>query len=88
MSISHTCPTALKTDAPVDFIWDMFKEWIKKNPIKNTSNEAAQKVLQSAQTHTINFARHPSAKPASKASGLSRFQENPTRNWGPLSRAK
>lgn len=88
VSISHTCPTALKTDAPIEFIWDMFKEWIKKNPIKNTSNEAAQKILQAPQTYTIDFTRHPSAKPPSKSSGLTRFQENPTRNWGPLARAK
>ncbi len=88
MSISHTCPTALKTDAPVGFIWDIFKEWIKNNPVKNTSNEAAQNILQAPQKHVIDFSRHPSAKAASKVSGLSRFQENPTRNWGPLARAK
>lgn len=51
-------------------------------------NPAAVKVLSTAQTHSINFLRHPLAKAASKASGLTRFQENPTKNWGPLSRAK
>ena len=88
VSISHTCPTSVKTNAPVELIWDIFKEWIKHNPVKNTENSAAAKILNTPQTHSINFLRHPLAKAASKASGLTRFQENPTRNWGPLARAK
>lgn len=88
VSISHTSPTAVKTNAPVELIWDIFKEWIKKNPIKNTENPAAKKILESPQINSINFTRHPMAKAASKSSGLTRFQENPTRNWGPLARAK
>ena len=88
VSISHTCPTAVKTNAPAELIWDIFKEWIKKNPVKNVENPAALKVLESPQIHAINFMRHPLAKSVSKASGLTRFQENPTKNWGPLARAK
>lgn len=88
VSISHTCPTAVKTNAPIEFIWDIFREWVKKNPVKNNTNPAAQKILEAPQTHQIDFTRNESAKPASKTSGLSRFQENPTRNWGPLARAK
>ena len=88
VSISHTCPTAVKTNAPVELIWDIFREWIKKNPIKNNENPAAVEILQSPQGNIIDFTRHHSARAASKSSGLTRFQENPTRNWGPLARAK
>lgn len=87
VSISHTCPTAVKTNAPIDFMWDLFKKWIREHPVKNAP-EAAIKILESPSKFEINFARHPDAKPPSKASGLTRFQENPTRNWGPLARAK
>lgn len=88
VSISHTSPTAVKTNAPVELIWDIFKEWVKRNPVKNAENPAALKILASPQSNIVNFMRHPLAKAASKASGLKRFQENPTKNWGPLARAK
>lgn len=88
VSISHTCPTAVKTDAPMDLIWDIFREWIKSNPIKPSENPAVLKILDSPQIHSVSFERHPLSKTASKSSGLTRFQENPTRNWGPLARAK
>jgi tRNA (guanine26-N2/guanine27-N2)-dimethyltransferase len=78
----------VKTNAPAEIIWDIFREWIKKNPIKNTENLAASKILQAPSSHSVNFTRNPLAKAASKSSGLTRFQENPTRNWGPLARAK
>lgn len=36
----------------------------------------------------FSFEPHPDANPKSRIEGLMRYPENPTKNWGPLSRAK
>lgn len=34
VSYSHASKGSLKTDAPVSFLWNMFKKWIEVNPLK------------------------------------------------------
>ncbi len=45
VSISHTCPTSLKTNAPITLIYDIFKFWIKSNPIKVDGQEGPRELI-------------------------------------------
>ncbi|XP_074595229.1 tRNA methyltransferase 1 [Brevipalpus obovatus] len=91
VSISHCHPTSLKTDAPNNFLWDIFKEWAKKSSCPNENklkkDDIAKSILQKPTTSEISFSIHSLANPASKNQKLLRFQVNPP-FWGPKSRAK
>jgi len=34
LSQSHTSPLALKTDAPMEVLWDIMRAWVKDHPVK------------------------------------------------------
>lgn len=88
VSISHTSPTSIKTDAPQDVIWDIMRAWAKQNPGKKTFlNEPSKTIMSSEPKIEISFDVHPEADPQSRSSHLLRFQINPTPNWGPKCRA-
>jgi len=38
VSHSHTCPTAIKTDAPQAVLWDIMKAWAKLHPPKKVTS--------------------------------------------------
>lgn len=44
-------------------------------------------ILESESSKEINFDLHPLANPESRKMHLSRFQHNPTANWGPGARS-
>ncbi|CAK9807890.1 Probable tRNA (guanine(26)-N(2))-dimethyltransferase [Anthophora quadrimaculata] len=91
VSYSHACKTSVKTDAPNEVIWDIVRAWEKKNPIKRDklpNDNCAIKILDTPITTDVSFDIHPLANPVSRQNKLTRFQQNPTVNWGPGIRAK
>lgn len=90
VSYSHASKTSIKTDAPNDVIWDVVRAWEKEHPAKREklANSPAARILNTSFTRDISFAEHPLANPISRQKHLSRFQQNPTVNWGPGVRAR
>ncbi|KAF0981134.1 hypothetical protein FDP41_012922 [Naegleria fowleri] len=88
VSQSHAKPNALKTDAPIGFIYDVMKEWIKTNPVKPQKEDSkktpGQAILEKPQHHTdINFTVNEKALTTRKYTGIATFLPNPEENWGP-----
>lgn len=91
VSGSHTGPRSIKTNAPASFMWDVMRAWILEKPIREESikeQSPGANILKRREPKTpIDFTFNPKAKSASKAAGLVRYQQNPTANWGPKSKA-
>ena len=84
VSYSHASRGSLKTDAPVSFLWNMFKKWIQMNPLKKEMAQSPGKVILSKPiTEEISFEIRSDQEPQSRKSNMLRYQENPERNWGP-----
>ncbi|XP_072759053.1 tRNA (guanine(26)-N(2))-dimethyltransferase isoform X1 [Anoplolepis gracilipes] len=91
VSYSHASKTSIKTDAPNDVIWDIVRAWEKEHPAKREKldgDSPAARILNASFTRDISLAEHPLANPISRQKHLSRFQQNPTVNWGPGVRAR
>lgn len=91
VSYSHASKLSIKTDAPNDVIWDIARAWEKKHPAKReklAENGPAARILDAPSTTSVSLAMHPHANPISRQKHLSRFQQNPTVNWGPGVRSK
>lgn len=90
VSISHTEPMAIKTNAPQSLVWLILIEHIKRSSTKLHPDllliESA--LAGSFDAKCISFELHDDSIPESKRLELCRFQENPERNWGPLPRTK
>lgn len=91
VSGSHVEPQALKTDAPPGVLWDIMTAWVNERaPVAPRSLEqsaALRRLLGRMPGVAPDFSFHPQAQPASRASGLLRFQKNPP-NWGPKAKAR
>lgn len=90
VSLSHCNPRAIKSDAPLAFFWKVFAKWLSENSVDPAKlSDTGREILSKAGDYSsVNLARHPDANPPSRQTGLCRFPENPTANWGPLARAK
>ncbi|KAF8928341.1 RNA methyltransferase tRNA(m5U54)methyltransferase [Dissophora ornata] len=88
VSGSHAAQGSIKTDAPPSAVWDVMRSWVKLNPVKNINAQSpAGKILAVEPKIIANFEMHPDAKSESRKNHLVRFQQNPTKNWGPQARA-
>ncbi|KAF5365606.1 hypothetical protein D9758_003320 [Tetrapyrgos nigripes] len=87
ISRSHASAGSLKTSGTRQDVYDIFRSWVKKHPIKNVSERSpAQRLLEKEPRLEANFKHHPhSVTPSSKVK-LVRYQETPS-NWGPGTRA-
>lgn len=88
MSRSHTKKGSLKTTASRAELHDIFRSWIKKNPVKMTKiseTSPARVLLAKEPSSEANFTPHKNA--ITKDAKLVRYQQNPLPNWGPGSRA-
>ncbi|KAL0279521.1 UNVERIFIED_CONTAM: hypothetical protein PYX00_001059 [Menopon gallinae] len=91
VSYSHANKTSIKTDAPMSFIWDIFREWVKQNPTRqraNPQNSPAYNILSKPIENKIDFSHRDDANPVSRRMKLLRFQMNPAPFWGPGSKSK
>ncbi|KAF8636686.1 hypothetical protein AX17_003491 [Amanita inopinata Kibby_2008] len=85
ISRSHACAGSLKTTASCHDVHDIFRSWIKLNPVKmeTLSESSPSRFLLAIEPRTIaNFTRHPESVTPSHKVKLVRYQENP-RYWGP-----
>ncbi|TDL24799.1 N2,N2-dimethylguanosine tRNA methyltransferase [Rickenella mellea] len=90
ISRSHALAGSLKTTATRQDIHDVFRGWVKKNPVR------LDKLPESSPTHHLlskeprfeaNFEHHPQTVTKSSKVKLVRYQQNPTANWGPGTKA-
>ncbi|KAG0596587.1 hypothetical protein M758_UG268000 [Ceratodon purpureus] len=88
ISGSHANPLGLKTDAPMEVLWDIMRCWVKDHPVKENSGETPGKVILSKEPEIeANFKKVQSATSKALASGVARFLPNPEEFWGPKPRA-
>lgn len=90
VSQSHREPTALKTDAPVDVMWDIMRCWYEKvsrtsdSKPKSLSTTATAILAQPAKLAADFTIPQELFQPKKKAT---RFPPNPESHWGPKRRA-
>lgn len=104
VSRSHCKPTSIKTNAPWNVIWEVMRRWVEKKPVKIEAfgdKHAAYKILRLGRAEgdegteeekklkelEVVFDEKLGAD-EDKASGLVRYQVNPTAHWGPMAKAK
>eukprot|EP00055_Hartaetosiga_balthica_P008921 m.34384 g.34384 ORF g.34384 m.34384 type:complete len:593 (+) comp6527_c0_seq2:70-1848(+) len=91
VSPTHCTPQGIKTDAPEHVIWDIIRAWVKDNPVSSRVLEGdspAATILSKEITTNVDFTFNVDVQPKSSLTSLTRYQMNPTKNWGPKSRAK
>ncbi|EKM55583.1 uncharacterized protein PHACADRAFT_256307 [Phanerochaete carnosa HHB-10118-sp] len=90
VSRSHALPGSLKTTATRAEVHDIFRCWIKKNPVnmgKLGEKSPARTLLAKEPRAEANFAPHPQSVSRSSGVKLVRYQQNPLPHWGPGSKA-
>lgn len=90
VSRSHALAGSLKTTATRQDVHDVFRSWIKKNPVnmKKLGEASPARVLLAKEPRAeANFAYHPKSVSKSSSVKLVRYQQNPTPNWGPGTKA-
>jgi len=89
ISRSHALPGSIKTTASRKQVHDVIRSWIKLHPVKMSNikdGTPAMSLLSKEPSKIADFTTHPSAIDSSSVK-LVRYQQNPTPNWGPGSRA-
>lgn len=95
VSSTHALPGGIKTDAPFSYIWDIYRQWIEDSHHGEISKRLKPSspgsfLLQSLGAKSkVVFEDHPRALELEKIrkSKVVRYQENPTKNWGPKAKA-
>lgn len=88
ISGTHVNPLGLKSDAPMDVIWDIMRCWVKNHPIKAQPPEHSGSVILAKEpVLQANFARAVASLSKAQAKKVARFLPNPERHWGPKLRA-
>ncbi|GFP79799.1 probable tRNA (guanine(26)-n(2))-dimethyltransferase 1 [Phtheirospermum japonicum] len=96
ISGSHVNPLGLKTDAPMDVIWDIMRCWpdsifssqVKNHPVKpQPADQSGTVILAKEPVLQANFARAVASLSKAQAKKVARFLPNPERHWGPKVRA-
>ncbi|KAK4346404.1 hypothetical protein RND71_032743 [Anisodus tanguticus] len=88
ISGTHVNPLGLKTDAPMDVIWDIMRCWVKNHPVKaQPSEQAGSVILAKEPVLQANFSRAVASLSKAQAKKVARFLPNPERHWGPKLRA-
>ncbi|CAM8957830.1 unnamed protein product [Rhodiola kirilowii] len=88
ISGTHVNPLGLKSDAPMDVIWDIMRCWVKSHPVKTQSPDmAGSMILSKEPVLQANFARAIASLSKAQAKKIPRFLPNPEPHWGPKLRA-
>ncbi|KAL2335396.1 hypothetical protein Fmac_016609 [Flemingia macrophylla] len=88
ISGSHVNPLGLKSDAPMEVIWDIMRCWVKNHPVKpQPADQPGSIILAKEPTLQANFARAVASLSKAQAKKVARFLPNPERHWGPKLRA-
>jgi tRNA (guanine26-N2/guanine27-N2)-dimethyltransferase len=90
VSLTHTEPTGIKTDAPAHVIWDIMKKWIEQQKAAGRMSSTrplgsvAKRVLDRELYQDISF----EVLESQKKDTIPRFLPNPEKDWGPKSRPR
>ncbi|CAN6927045.1 unnamed protein product [Brassica oleracea] len=88
ISGTHVNPLGMKTDAPMEVIWDIMRCWVKNHPIKAQAPELPGSVILSKEpSHQVDFSRHVGSLSRAQVKKVARFLPNPEKHWGPKLRA-
>ncbi|KAI5123353.1 hypothetical protein M0805_001774 [Coniferiporia weirii] len=90
MSRSHALAGSIKTTATRQDVHDVFRGWVKTHPVKPESISAkspSHHLHEKEPRFEANFSHHPDTVTQSSKVKLVRYQQNPTPNWGPGTRA-
>ncbi|XP_057447743.1 tRNA (guanine(26)-N(2))-dimethyltransferase 2-like [Lotus japonicus] len=88
ISGTHVCPLGLKSDAPMDVIWDIMRCWVKNHPVKaQPADKSGSVILAKEPVLQANFARAVASLSKAQAKKVARFLPNPEKHWGPKVRA-
>ncbi|XP_028212220.1 probable tRNA (guanine(26)-N(2))-dimethyltransferase 2 [Glycine soja] len=88
ISGTHVNPQGLKSDAPMDVIWDIMRCWVKDHPVKaQPADQPGSVIFAKEPVLRANFARAVSTLSKAQAKKVARFLPNPERHWGPKLRA-
>ncbi|XP_048328232.2 tRNA (guanine(26)-N(2))-dimethyltransferase 2 [Ziziphus jujuba] len=88
ISGTHVNPLGLKSDAPMDVIWDIMRCWVKNHPVKaQPADQPGSVILAKEPVLQANFARAVASLSKAQAKKVARFLPNPERHWGPKLRA-
>ncbi|KAL1360986.1 hypothetical protein HN51_006365 [Arachis hypogaea] len=88
ISGTHVNPLGLKSDAPMDVIWDIMRCWVKNHPVKaQPADQAGTVILAKEPVLQANFARAVASLSKAQAKKVARFLPNPEKHWGPKVRA-
>ncbi|GMH20639.1 hypothetical protein Nepgr_022480 [Nepenthes gracilis] len=88
ISGTHVNPLGLKSDAPMNVIWDIMRCWVKNHPVKaQLSDQAGSVILAKEPELPANFTRAIASLSKAQAKKVARFLPNPERHWGPKLRA-
>ncbi|XP_019442764.1 PREDICTED: probable tRNA (guanine(26)-N(2))-dimethyltransferase 1 isoform X2 [Lupinus angustifolius] len=85
---THVNPLGLKSDAPMDVIWDIMRCWVKTHPVKAQAEDLPGSVILAKEpVLQANFTRAVASLSKAQAKKVARFLPNPERYWGPKLRA-
>ncbi|KAJ0967812.1 hypothetical protein J5N97_024729 [Dioscorea zingiberensis] len=88
ISGTHINPVGVKSDAPMNVIWDIMRCWVERQKLKDQpSNQPRAAILSKEPTIQANFAKAIGAVSKAQASNIARFLPKPERNWGPKIKA-
>lgn len=88
ISGTHVEPLGLKSDAPMNIIWDIMRCWVKGHPVKaQEPYQSGSVILAKEPVLQANFARAVASLSKSQAKKVARFLPNPESHWGPKLRA-
>ncbi|KAL4368089.1 hypothetical protein GQ457_05G005300 [Hibiscus cannabinus] len=88
ISGTHVNPLGLKSDAPMDVIWDIMRCWVKNHPVKvQPADQSGSVILAKEPVLQANFARAVASLSKAQEKKVARFLPNPERYWGPKLRA-
>ncbi|XP_057436153.1 tRNA (guanine(26)-N(2))-dimethyltransferase 2 [Lotus japonicus] len=88
ISGTHASPLGLKSDAPMDVIWDIMRCWVKTHPVKAQPADLPGSVILSKEpVLQANFARAVASLSKAQVKKVARFLPNPESHWGPKLRA-
>ncbi|KAJ9540645.1 hypothetical protein OSB04_027151 [Centaurea solstitialis] len=88
ISGTHVNPLGLKSDAPMNVIWDIMRCWVKNHPVKaQPPTQAGSVILAKEPQLQVNFAESVASVSKAQAKKVARFLPNPERHWGPKLRA-
>lgn len=85
VSETHTNKCGVKTDAPSSVIWDIFAQHCDSINHK-VEDSLAARILKRPREKVYDFTYNKAVESECKKLDLCRFQQNPTREWGPMTR--